>query len=107
MEDRKEQLFDMLFDVLAELTEHESPEIIFDRIVDNFAATVEYHTGQAESFKVMLDTFRHDNPADTIPSKPDWEQIYGGMDEIQREFMSADADRFMKHIKNLHFPDSN
>lgn len=65
--ERKEQLFGILFDVLSELTEYECPEIIFDRIVDDFAANAEYHMNQADTFKVMLDTFRHDNPAETVP----------------------------------------
>ena len=36
---RAEQLYEMLFDVLDELTEHDTADAIFDRIVENFAYT--------------------------------------------------------------------
>ena len=117
-ESRKEQLFDMLFDILNELTEHESPELIFDRIVDDFASTVEYHTTQADTFKSMLDTFRHELPQDFVPdvpgdvmedidlsTQPSVDDLYGGMNDINRQYMLEDRDNLMEFLKNMHFPD--
>jgi len=109
-EDRKEQLFTILFDVLNELAEHEEPEVIFDRIVDDFAFNAEYHMGKADTFKSMLDVFRHDNPAETIPHDeipdfPSLEEMYGGISDINREYLLGDRDKFMEFMKNVNFSD--
>lgn len=116
----KETLYASLFSVLSELTEYESPELIFDRIVEDFAMSAEYHMGQADTFKSMLDTFRHDNPADTIPeveqtaemsmydtldfSDINWQKILANVDPRKRHLMSADSDEFQKFIEELDFP---
>ena len=103
-EDRKEQLYRILFDVLGELTEHESPELIFDRIVEDFASSAEYHMGQADTFKCMLDTFRHDNPVETIPE--DTIILPDGISDINRQYMLEDLDiaevtqEFMKNLSD-------
>lgn len=107
--DYKETLYANLFNVLNELSEYESPEVIFDRIVEDFAMSAEYHMGQAETFKSMLDTFRHDNPVDTVlsePVKPSFEDLYGGVDDINRQFLLEDRDKFMELMKNINFSDS-
>ena len=49
---RSEQLFEMLFDVIDELTEHETSDVIFDTIVDHLALETEYHMGQVDTFRV-------------------------------------------------------
>ncbi len=113
MSDRKEQLYAILFDVLGELTEHESPELIFDRIVEDFASSAEYHMGQADTFKTMLDTFRHDNPADTVSDEvaelvgvPDDSQTdilsaaMGGMSQFDRSELLADHDQLLKFLQS-------
>ena len=111
-QDRKEQLYDMLFDVLSELTEHEGAEIIFDRIVDNFAAMIEYHTAQTDTFSSMLNTFRHSNPSETIPedvvdsTHNVYEEMYGGISDINRQYMLEDRDNLMEFLKTAHFPDT-
>ena len=102
--DYKENLYINLFTVLSELTRHESPEVIFDRIVEDFAMNVEYHMGKADTFKSMLDTFRHDNPVDTIPNlvvtspKPKAEDLYGGVSDINRQYMLEDRDNLMDFL---------
>ncbi len=102
--DYKETLYINLFNVLRELTEHESPEVIFDRIVEDFAMSAEYHMGQADTFKSMLDTFRHDNPAETIPEidvtepKVVIEDLYGGMTDINKQYMLEDRDKLMDFL---------
>lgn len=133
-QERKEQLFDMLFDVLSELTEHESPDIIFDRIVEDFAYQAEYYMGQAQTFTSMLDTFRHELPEDYVPdadadaaldeildattpvslddldfsvttNPPRPEELYGGISDINRQYMLEDRDNLMEFLKSAHFPD--
>ena len=113
MTDRKEQLYTILFDVLNELTEHDSSEIIFDRIVEDFAMSAEYHMGQADTFSSMLNTFRHENPAETIPEAtlevemppmPSVEDIYGGMSDINRQYMLEDRDNLLEFMQNVQFP---
>ena len=90
-QDYKETLYINLFNVLSELTEHESPEVIFDRIVEDFAMSAEYHMGQADTFKSMLDTFRHDNPSNTVPDDAsdltiqEAESMLGGVNAFDRE----------------------
>jgi hypothetical protein len=107
-EDRKEQLYVMLFDVLGELTEYESPELIFDRIVEDFAASAEYHMGQADTFKSMLDTFRHDNPVETVPDTvpTEVEDLFGGVDDINLHYMLEDQDKLMDFIRTANFSDT-
>ena len=99
-EELKEQLYRTLFDVLGELTEHESPELIFDRIVEDFASSAEYHMGQA-------DTFRHDNPTETVPDtvSPGGEDLFGGVDDINRHYMLEDQDKLMEFIRTANFSD--
>ena len=110
---RKEHLFQLLFDAIDELSELESSEVIFDTIVDHLAEQTEYHMGQANAFKGMLDTFRHDNPAETLPEEPDFsittnpprpEELYGGISDINRQYMLEDRDNLMEFLKNAHFP---
>ena len=118
---RTEELYMILTDTLNELAELESPEVIFDFIVDNFASEAEYHLGQANTFKGMLDAFRHDNPAETIPhgdldavdrvmedttaNLPTEEEIFGGMSDINKQYLLEDRDNLLNFLKNVHFPD--
>lgn len=118
-----EELFMILTDTLNELAELESAEVIFDHIVDNFAMEAEYYMDQATTFTEMLNTFRHDNPSETIPEAPsaesedlmdfyasaeerpvNWEAIEANLSPTNRELMSGNADEFLKTLKNIHFP---
>jgi hypothetical protein len=105
--DYKENLYINLFNVLSELTRHDSPEVIFDRIVEDFAMSAEHHMGKADTFKSMLDTFRHDNPVDTIPNlvvtspQPKAEDLYGGVSDINRQYMLEDRDNLMDFLKGI------
>ena len=107
--DYKETLYINLFNVLNELTEHESPEVIFDRIVEDFAMCAEHHMGKANTFKSMLDTFRHDNPAETVPeapTPPDYLDLYDGVSDLNRQYMLEDRDQLMDFLKSANFPDT-
>ena len=105
--DYTETLYANLFNVLNELSEYESPELIFDRIVEDFAMSAEHHMGKADTFKSMLDTFRHDNPVDTIPNlvvtspQPKAEDLYGGVSDINRQYMLEDRDNLMDFLKGI------
>jgi len=116
--DYKETLYINLFNVLSELTEHESPEVIFDRIVEDFAMSAEYHMGQANTFKSMLDTFRHDNPSNTVPDDVsdlalgdynltllEPESMLGGVNPFDREQLLEDRDQLLKFMSSVSFPD--
>ena len=112
---RSEELYMILTDTLNELAELESPEVIFDFIVDSFAAEAEYHIAQANTFKGMLDAFRHDNPTETVShsepavtaaTPPNLEEMFGGVSEINRQYMLEDRDNLMDFLKNAHFPDT-
>jgi len=105
---RSEELYAQLFSTLAELAEYESPEVIFDRIVDDFATSAEYHMGQANTFKGMLDTFRHDNPAETIPEAVSdtidppygsYEDMFGGISDINKQYMLEDRDNLIEFLR--------
>ena len=114
--DYKETLYINLFNVLDELTEHESSEVIFDRIVEEFAMSAEHHMGKADTFKSMLDTFRHDNPANTIPGgqnieqemfdapEVNWDTVLEKVDPRKRHLMSADSDAFENFLDRIKFP---
>lgn len=107
--DYKETLYASLFSVIDELTDYESPEVIFDRIVEDFAMTAEHHMGKAETFKTMLDTFRHDNPVETVPdapTPPTIEDLYGGVSDINRQYMLEDRNNLMEFLKSANFPDT-
>jgi len=116
--DYKETLYINLFNVLSELTEHESPEVIFDRIVEDFAMSAEYHMGRANTFKSMLDTFRHDNPSNTVPDDVsdlalgdynltllEPESMLGGVNPFDREQLLEDRDQLLKFMSSVSFPD--
>ena len=122
-EQRKEDLYESLFEIMQELTEFETPDAIFDRVVEDFAYRAEYHMGQADTFKTMLDTFRHDLPEDYVPgvseeeagealdeildsvTPPTQEELFGGVNDINRQYMLEDRDTLMEFLKSAHFPD--
>ena len=118
--DYKETLYINLFNVLDELTEHESPEVIFDRIVEEFAMSAEHHMGKADTFSSMLNTFRHENPMETIPEVSEateepqsamydapelnWDSVLEQTDPRKRALMSADSDAFKAFLDQMNFP---
>ena len=66
--------------------------------------SAEHHMGKANTFKSMLDTFRHDNPANTVPDGLS-EELYGGISDINREYMLEDRDKLTEFMKSIKFPD--
>ena len=64
--------------------------------------------GQANTFKTMLDTFRHDNPADTLfggdidePTTP-----FDDLNDINKAYLLEDRDKLMEFIQNVNFSDT-
>jgi len=117
MSDYKETLYSNLFGILGELTEYDTAEVIFDRIVDDFASSVEYHSTQSDVFTEMLNTFRHNNPMETIPedvdeemdfsvtaNPPRPEELYGGISDINKTYLLEDRDNLLDFIKKVNFP---
>lgn len=119
-EQRKEDLYESIFDIFQELTEYEESDVIFDRIVEFFAYQAEYHFGQAYTFRSMLSTFRHEYPEDSIPdaeadsaldeiidsvTPPTTEELFGGVNDINRQYMLEDRDNLLEFLKSAHFPD--
>ena len=67
-EEYVESLYENLFGTLKEITEYNTSDVIFDKIVDYFDLEVEAHREQVDTFTEMLNTFRHDNPIEKVPS---------------------------------------
>ena len=72
---RAEQLYEMLFDVLDELTEHDTADAIFDRIVENFAYTLEETQQRERIYSELLTQFRKNDIADIPEAEVDTEEI--------------------------------
>ena len=99
-----------LYFALDQLIESgEDADVVFDAIIDHLAYRAEEAQRKAEGFRGLLNLTRNENPVETIPdgvpSRPDWEEIYGGMNEINKEFMSRSPDEFLDFIRDIKFND--
>lgn len=99
-----------LYFALDQLIESgEDADAVFDAIVDHLAYRAEEAQRKAEGFRGLLNLTRNENPVETIPDevpqRPNWEEIYGGMNEINREFMSRSPDEFLDFIRDIKFND--
>ena len=99
-----------LYFALDQLIESgEDADVVFDAIIDHLAYRAEEAQRKAEGFRGLLNLTRNENPVETIPDnvpqRPDWEEIYGGMNEINREFMSRSPDDFLEFIRDIKFND--
>ena len=87
----------------------EDADVVFDAIVDHLAYRCEEAQRKADGFRGLLNLTRNENPVETIPDnvpqRPDWEEIYGGMNEINKEFMSRSPDDFLDFIRDIKFND--
>ena len=87
----------------------EDADVVFDAIVDHLAYRAEEAQRKADGFRGLLNLTRNENPVETIPDnvpqRPDWEEIYGGMSEINKEFMSRSPDDFLDFIRDIKFND--
>ena len=87
----------------------EDADVVFDAIIDHLAYRAEEAQRKAEGFRGLLNLTRNENPVETIPDnvpqRPDWEEIYGGMSEINKEFMSRSPDDFLDFIRDIKFND--
>ena len=128
---RAEQLYEMLFDVIDELAEHETADAIFDRIVENFAYTVEETQQRERIYTELLTQFRKNDIAD-IPEEPlpqdmaglapedyeiydsqgpeddrpvNWEAIEANLSPSTKNIMSGSPDKFLDFLKGIEFPD--
>ena len=99
-----------LYFALDQLIESgEDADVVFDAIVDHLAYRAEEAQRKADGFRGLLNLTRNENPVETIPDevpqRPNWEEIYGGMNEINREFMSRSPDDFLDFIRDIKFND--
>ena len=99
-----------LYFALDQLIESgEDADVVFDAIIDHLAYRAEQAQRKADGFRGLLNLTRNENPVETIPDnvpqRPDWEEIYGGMNEINREFMSRSPDDFLEFIRDIKFND--
>ena len=99
-----------LYFALDQLIESgEDADVVFDAIVDHLAYRAEEAQRKADGFRGLLNLTRNENPVETIPDnvpqRPDWEEIYGGMSEINKEFMSRSPDDFLDFIRDMKFND--
>jgi len=68
----------------------------------------------------MLNTFRHELPEDFVPdaeadvaldeileatTPPTEEELFGGVSDINRQYMLEDRDNLLEFLKSAHFPD--
>ena len=87
----------------------EDADVVFDAIVDHLAYRAEQAQRKADGFRGLLNLTRNENPVETIPDslpqRPDWEEIYGGMSDINKEFMSRSPDDFLEFIRDIKFND--
>ena len=87
----------------------EDADVVFDAIVDHLAYRAEEAQRKADGFRGLLNLTRNENPVETIPDslpqRPDWEEIYGGMSDINKEFMSRSPDDFLEFIRDIKFND--
>ena len=99
-----------LYFALDQLIESgEDADVVFDAIVDHLAYRAEEAQRKADGFRGLLNLTRNENPVETIPDevpqRPNWEEIYGGMNEINKEFMSRSPDDFLDFIRDIKFND--
>ncbi len=114
MENRKEQLYTIMYDAISELTEHESAEDIFDNIVEYFALRVEEARTEVDTYTDMLNVFRKDNPVKDVPeadpysrpARPDWDRAFGGLDDINKAYMPPNQHIWNEFLKNIKFSDN-
>ena len=81
----------------------EDADVMFDNIIDHLAYRAENYQSKANSFTTLLNLTRNNDPKDTIPQGPDWQEVYGNMNDISKEFMSGSADEFMDFIRDMGF----
>ena len=111
-----------LYFALDQLIESgEDADVVFDAIIDHLAYRAEEAQRKAEGFRGLLNLTRNENPVETIPdalydedalgavheapAKPNWEDIYGGMSDINKQFMSRSPDDFLDFIRDIKFKD--
>ena len=97
-----------LYFALDQLIESgEDADAVFDCIIDHLAYRAEEAQRKADGFRGLLNLTRNENPVETIPDevpqRPNWEEIYGGMNEINKEFMSRSPDDFLDFIRDIKF----
>ena len=125
-QERTEQLYAELFGVIEELTEFCTAEEIFDRIVEDFAYSVEEAQDRQRRYAELLNMFRKNDPVATIPDEDEveetggydiydsqsdnrpvnWEAIEADLDPTTRSIMSGSPDKFLNFLKGIHFPDN-
>lgn len=125
---RVEKLYGKLFSIIEELSQHETADEIFDRIVDGFAYTVEEAQDRERIYSDLLNMFRKNDLAD-IPEAVEedinlesgdydiydsqvegdrpvnWEALEANLSPSTKSIMSGSPDKFLEFLKGIEFPD--
>ena len=109
-----EYLYDRIFDSITELVDAgEDPNRLYDCIIDHFAFMAEDSARRQKAYSALLNKFRENDPILTVPeeqedpgvdltSPPTFEEIYGGMNEINRNFMSENQDILEEFMRSTN-----
>jgi len=127
---RVEKLYSKLFDIIEELSKHETADEIFDRIVEGFAYTVEEAQDRERIYSDLLTMFRKNDIADIPEAREDdidlgddtgyeiydskvegdlpvnWEALEANLDPTTKSIMSGSPDKFLEFLKGINFPDN-
>ena len=113
-----EFLYDRIFDSINELVDAgEDPDRLYDCIIDHFAFMAEDAARRQKMYGALLNKFRDNDPIVTVPeaeddvnnvdltAPPTFEELYGGMNEINQNFMSENQDILSEFMRSAQFPD--
>ena len=113
-----EYLYDRIFDTITELIDTgEDPDRLYDCIIDHFAFMAEDSARRQKIYGALLNKFRDNDPIVTVPedevdvdnvdltAPPTFEELYGGMNEINQIFMSENQDMLANFMRSAQFPD--
>ena len=106
----------LLYDAIDELLDQgEDPDILFDTLVCFFAEEAEKHQKRSRQFKTLLDHSRSESPSETIPEattppetsspyygrpkRPEWDEIFGDVTELSRDYLSSNANKFVDELR--------
>lgn len=109
-----EYLYDRIYDSINELVDAgEDPDALYDCIIDHFAFMAEEAARRQKAYGALLNKFRDNDPIVTVPedpgvdltSPPTFEELYGGMAEPKKNFMSENQDILDEFMRSVQFPD--
>ena len=114
MTEHTEKLYDLLFDAITELVDAgEDPDRLFDCVVDHFAFMAEDAARRQKTYGALLNKFRSNDPIVSLPeadnvdltAPPTFEDLYGGVTDMKKNFMSENQDILNEFMRSVQFPD--